>query len=95
MKVRLEETCVAKKKESRFDAAGWLFWFITFGVLLIPSIWLLWNRRPEDSSWLYPLGMGTVIAAIGAGFVTWIINAVMQWRLKKKHIEERKKAKKH
>lgn len=85
---------MAKKKESRFEAAGWLFWIITSVVLMPPSIWFFWSKKPEEATWLYPFGMGAVIAALAAGFITWIVNSIIQWRLKRKHLQERKNAKK-
>jgi hypothetical protein len=84
---------VAKKKSSHFDAAGWTFWIIVFGVLLGPAIWGMWIVKTEEATWLFPLGKGTVLSAIAAGVVTWAVNAVLQYRGKKQRLAERKSKK--
>ncbi len=82
-----------KKKNTRLDAAGWTFWLIAFGVLLGPAVWALWVVKTEEAAWFFPLAMGTVLAALGAGVVTWAVNTVIQGRLKKQRLIERKKKK--
>jgi hypothetical protein len=43
---------------------------------------------------LVPVAMGAVTAAIGAGLLSWAVNAVLQRRAKKRQLAARKKAKK-
>jgi hypothetical protein len=85
---------VTKKESFKFDAAGWLFWTVVFAVLIGPLIYLFWNVVYETTSRIVPVGMGVVGAAIGAGFISWAVNAVIQVHTRKKRLQERKKAKK-
>ncbi len=85
---------MAKKESFTFDAAGWLFWSVVFVVLVGPLTYLSWNIVYETASRIVPVGMGVVGAAIGAGFISWAVNALVQFRAKKKRVQERKKARK-
>jgi hypothetical protein len=76
------------------DTAGWLFWIIVLVILAGPCIWAARLFIYETSSILYRIGAGLVLAAVGAGVVSWAVNAVLQWRQKKQRIARRKKAKK-
>jgi xanthine/uracil permease len=86
---------VSKDKKSwKFDAAGWLFFLAMLLVLVAPCIAVAWRFiYPAYTRW-YPVVTGIVVAAIGAGTVSWAVNAVLQWRQKKQRIARRKKAKK-
>jgi len=84
---------VAKKASFEFDAAGWLFWTVLLAVFLGPCLWGVWQITYEDTSALVRIGMGGVSAAVGAGFVSWVVNAVLQHYRKKKRLAQRKKAK--
>jgi hypothetical protein len=85
---------LAKKGSFEFDAAGWLFWIIVFAILVGPAIYGSFKIVYDRTSRLIPFAMGVVGAAIGAGVVSWAVNAVVQRRRKKKRLAERKKIKK-
>lgn len=77
------------------DSVGWGFWSICFGVLVVPCTLLSWIVSYEDArSRFLPYLLGVVLAALGAGFLSWFVNAVIQKRLAKKRKTERKKSKK-
>lgn len=77
------------------DSVGWGFWIICFGVLVVPCVFLSWTVSYEDArSRFLPLLLGVVLAALGAGFLSWSVNAVVQSRLVKKRKADRKKSKK-
>lgn len=85
---------MTKKESFTFDAAGWLFWIVVFVVLIGPLTYLSWNIVYETASRIVPVAMGVVGSAIGAGFISWAVNAAIQFRAKKKRTQERKKARK-
>ena len=85
---------MAKKDSFEFDAAGWLFWLIVFVALIGPAIYGCSKIVYARTSAVVPIGMGVVGAAVGAGVVSWAVNAVVQRRRKKKRLAERKKSKK-
>ena len=85
---------MAKNEGFKFDAAGWLFWTVVL-VLLTPfCIYGSLKIVFQGTSRVVPIGMGVVLAAVGAGLVSWSVNAVIQARKKKQRQIERKKAKK-
>jgi len=86
---------VTKNEGYKFDAAGWLFWTIVLVILTPICIYGSWKVVYQSTNRIVPIGMGVVLAAIGAGFVSWGVNAVIQSRRKKQRQMERKKAKKH
>jgi len=79
---------------SRFDAAGWLFWTVVFALCAGPCMYAAWQIIDPKANRLYPIGTGFVVAAILAGFISWAVNAALQWREKRQRIERRKKARK-
>lgn len=83
-----------KKRSFEFDAAGWGFWVIVFFVLVGPAIYGSWHVVTERASRGIPVGMGLVGAALGAGLVSWAVNAVLQFKRKKEKLAERRKSKK-
>ena len=85
---------MTEKRKFEFDAAGWLFWTIVFAVLVGPSIYSMKFLLYDDTPIMIFIGSGVVFAAIGAGFISWIVNAILQRRSKKRRIEEKKKARK-
>jgi len=85
---------VPKKGWLDFDAAGWLFWTVVFLLALGPCLYGSWHLVYDDASRWIPLSMGFVFAALIAGFLSWAVNAVLQRRVKKRRLSERKKAKK-
>jgi putative effector of murein hydrolase LrgA (UPF0299 family) len=85
----------AEDKREWFDAAGWPFWLVVFVILLIPSMIGMYAIRREDASWLGPIGMGVFAAALGAGIISWAVNAVIQRRARKRQEQARKQARKH
>lgn len=85
---------MAKKASSLFDSAGWLFWLILFLAFLAPCIITAWKFSYAHASRIFPIGVGVVMAALSAGIMSWAVNSVLQSRLKKQRIAERKKTKK-
>ena len=85
---------MSKKTSFEFDAAGWLFWAIVLVLLLGPCLYGAWKITYSGTSWPIRIGIGSVSAAVGAGFVSWAVNAVLQRRLKKQRLSERKKKRK-
>lgn len=82
------------KERFQFDAAGWGFWGIVFAVLLGPSIWGAWHMMYQAQRSAVAVGAGLVVAALGAGVISWAVNAVLQRRQRVQRVAERKKAKK-
>ena len=82
------------QRKPRFDAAGWLFWAVVFFVLVGPAIYGASRITAKDAMWLVPVAMGVVSAALGAGFVSWAVNGVIQRRVRKRRLAERKRSKK-
>jgi len=85
---------VAKKKGYEFDAAGWVFWLVVFGLLLGPGIYGSKQIMYEDTPWMQWVGGGVVVAALGAGIISWAVNSVVQRRRKRLRLAEKKRAKK-
>ncbi len=85
---------VSKEHRWKFDAAGWLFWLIIFVVLTGPYIFATWKMVYKETSLRVPIVTGIVFAAIGAGLISWAVNAVLQRKQKRQRIERRKKARK-
>lgn len=83
-----------KKKRFDFDAAGWGFFLVVFALLVAPGIYLSWQLVGQWASRAYPIIMGIALAALGAGFVSWGVNAFLQNRIKKAKLAGRKQAKK-
>jgi hypothetical protein len=84
---------VAKKNHEPF-VAGWTFWGIACVVLAPPSIYYCWTIVEDDVSRLIPVGMGFLLAGVGAGFVAWGANGLLQWIQRRRKLEVRKTAKK-
>ena len=90
-----EETLIVTKERClKFDAAGWLFWLIVFIVLVGPCIYGTWKVVYSTAPRTVPIIVGLVLAAVGAGVVSWAVNAVIQHRQKKQRIARRKKVRK-
>jgi uncharacterized BrkB/YihY/UPF0761 family membrane protein len=85
---------LSSERAFKFDAAGWLFWTVVFVVLAAPCIFVCWRiMDPSVSRW-YAIVTGSVLSAIGAGTISWAVNAVLQRRQKKQRMARRKKARK-
>jgi len=78
----------------KFDAAGWVFWLVVFVLLAGPCVFGTWKIVYSTASRTIPIVTGLVVAAVGAGFISWAVNAVVQRRQKKQRIARRKKARK-
>lgn len=85
---------MAKSSRREFDAAGWLFWTLVFAVLAGPGMYLAFKFTDKGSFILLRLGAGAMIAAVGAGVISWAVNTVLQYRNRKRRVAKRKKAKK-
>ena len=78
----------------RFDAAGWLFWFVVLAVFVGPCIYAVRLLAYAEASWPPIIGIGVFLAVVMAGLTTWIINTLLQQRQTKLRRAARKKAKK-
>ena len=85
---------MAAKKTDAFEYAGWKFWCVVFVLIAIPAIYASFQLVREDTTFLVPVSMGGITAAIGAGLVSWAINSVLQYRAKRRQLTVRKKARK-
>lgn len=79
---------------SFIDTAGWPFWLITFIVFLIPFGYLGYVLRYEQAPIGSVVGVVVMAAAVAAGIFTWGVNTALTHRSKRRHIQERKLAKK-
>jgi len=79
---------------SLLDTAGWPFWVITFIVFLIPFGYLGYVLRYEQAPIGSVVAVVVMAAAVTAGIFTWAVNTVVMYRAKRRHIQERKLAKK-
>jgi hypothetical protein len=78
------------------DAVGWGFWLVTFAVLYAPA-WFLSRRIvfASEREGLVPWVMAFTFAAIGAGLLSFAVNAVLRRRAetaKRQARHEKKKA---
>ncbi len=85
---------MAVKKADAFDYVGWKFWFVVFTLIAIPAIYASFQVVREGTTFLVPVAMGGITAAIGAGLVSWALNSALQYRAKRRQLAARKKAKK-
>lgn len=87
---------MAKKKsvKSSEEAAGWLFWLVSFVIFIAPCIWGAWQVARESATPAAKIVLGVVATAMAASLLSWAVNSVYQYRNKKRRIAERKKAKK-
>ena len=85
---------MAAKKADAFEYVGWKFWGVIFVLIAIPAIYGSFQLVREDTTFLVPVSMGGITAAIGAGLVSWATNSVLQYRAKRRQRTVRKKAKK-
>ena len=76
------------------DTAGWPFWLISFIVFLIPFGYFGYVLRYEQAPIGSVVAVVVMAAAVTAGIFTWAVNTVMMYRAKRRHIQERKLAKK-
>lgn len=81
------------KNAERFEAAGWTFWLVVFGLLAGPCVYLAWTVTEEEALAPLRVGAGAVLAALGAGVVSWAVNSVLQRRARKRRAAQRKKTK--
>lgn len=82
------------RKSIRWDAAGWPFWTLVFGLLLAPCIYFSFQIVIEGTSFLFPVGMGVIGSALGAGFIAWGVNSALQFVQKQKRKAAKKKPRK-
>lgn len=78
--------------------AGWGFWGVTFALLLLPCIYAAAQVGYESAHWIVPVSIGSIVAMISSGFLSWIVNSTLQlfnaWRKKKRQSKKKKKKKK-
>jgi len=84
---------MAKKKQNRFEAAGWRFWGVSFAVILGPLWYGAHAMVKEDTPFLGTVAIALISAAVGAGLITWAVNSVLQYFAKKRYAEQRRLAK--
>ncbi|MCP4642395.1 MAG: hypothetical protein GY851_18260 [bacterium] len=84
---------MAKKSEARLESVGWLFWAIVFAVCLGPAVYVAFVGTRDDVMLLIPIGIGSLLAALVAGITAWAVNSVLQYRVRRQRLAERKKKK--
>lgn len=84
---------MTKKSSNKGESVGWLFWGISFGVLLVPCLYALSRVTTEQGGVAAIVGFGTGLAALGAGIISWTVNAVLQSRAQRLRRAARKKGK--
>ena len=73
---------------------GWIFWTIAFGVLVGPILYVIWDKRYDDVTPLFPVTVAVCVAAIAAGILSVGVNSVLHRREERRIKVERKKKKK-
>jgi protein-S-isoprenylcysteine O-methyltransferase Ste14 len=83
-----------KKKAAAREpfVAGWTFWLIVFVVLLVPTVVGARMIKSTDATLGQSLGVGAVLAALGAGIVAWATNAMLGIVRKRRHAAKEKKS---
>jgi hypothetical protein len=68
------------KPKSKIDLfAGWGFWLFVCAVLYGPAWYWVWrNAYNDQKSGIFPWTAAFIIAALGAGIVSLIVNAVLR-----------------
>lgn len=85
---------MAKKGPVHQRTVGWLFWFITFVILLAPSVYGAYQVVNPDEEWPVPIGVGSLMAGMFAGCVAWVVNSILHVHFKRQQAAARKLAKK-
>ena len=85
---------MSKKRTKQVDAVGWIFWLVVFIVLIPAGFYGAHKITREDVSHLVSFGIGVLAAAIAAGFVSWAVNAVIQFFRERERKAQRKRARK-
>lgn len=85
---------MAPKARNDVDEVGWVFWGVTFVVLIGPLVYLAWQVVYRTAPWYVPVGIGIFSAAFGAAFLSWGVNEVIQRRQRRQRMAARKQAKK-
>lgn len=85
---------VGKNSGQNLEAVGWVFWLVTSLILVGPLIYAFWQVTHDSVTRFAPVVMGTITAAIGAGFIAWPVNVAIQRRNKKQRLAQRRKSKK-
>lgn len=84
---------MATKKHTQIETVGWKFWLVAFVVLIVPGYLALLPITRESTPWYALAAGGVVFAAIGAGVVSWAVNSLLQYRVRKRRHAERKSKK--
>lgn len=88
-------TAVATKNlATRFETAGWIFFFIVFLLLAVPFIWGAFRVVYESTHPIAVVATGATAAAIVAGVITAVVNWALQRRAHRQRLSSRKKTKK-
>ena len=70
---------MVKKQSGRFDAAGWTFWLIAFGVSLAPCIYGVMQVVRDKTSVFVIVFFGALGAGAAAAVITWLVNSALQF----------------
>ena len=85
------------KSRHKFGSAGWGFWLIVFFIALGPCIYGLLQIGDKGVKPLVLVTFGALAAAIVAGLISWMVNALLQLRIAKidaREVRERRKKRK-
>jgi hypothetical protein len=85
---------LAAKARNEIEAVGWVFFVVTFLILVGPLVYLSWQIVYRTAPWFAPVGMGLFSAAIAAAILSWAVNEVYQRRQRQQRLVARKQAKK-
>lgn len=72
-------TEVGRRDTGRDWFAGWVFWLAVFAILFAPSwFWASHNAVEDQKTGIFPWTAAFIMAALGAGLVSWTVNAALQ-----------------
>lgn len=71
------------------ESVGWIFWGVAFAILAAPCYFLA-KAMTYDFSNASRIGLGLVMAMLGAGVIAWAVNEVV-YRIQKKKYDQRRK----
>lgn len=68
-----------KPKHRKDLFAGWGFWLVVFVTLYVPSwFWVSRNAYNDQKSGIFPWSAAFIMAALGAGIISWLVNAALR-----------------
>lgn len=84
----------AGSKKRRIEGAGWMFWSVSFIVLLGPSIYLAAQVKYSNLTNFGVVLYGFIASAVAASVLTLVVNSVFQFSIARIRKFEKRRAKK-